>query len=527
MGYLSATLAEHGYRVSLVEFRDGPEAVIDAIEKARPSVVGFSLIFQFFLPEYTALAQSLRDRGITSHFTIGGHYPSLCPADVLREMPQLDSVARFEGEFTLLELVTALRQGVDWRQVPGLAWLEAAPAGSDTTEPLLCESAPRALVADLDDLPFPQRPDDGDHVLGWRTLPVLASRGCARQCSFCSIQTFYRAAPGKVVRVRRPENVIAEMSQLFSEHSTSIFLFQDDDFPLFGAYRRKWAPEFIRQLHSSGLAERTIFKISCRAEYVEPELFGALRDAGLYLVYMGLESGSEEGMSVLHKGISVETNRHAIAVLKGLGITFQYGFMLFDPSSTFDSVRTNIDFLRSIVGDGSAGALFCRMLPYGGTPIRDQLAAQGRLRGDVVRPDYDFLDLRLNDYHRRLDEAVSHWVHGDGTSFQLNAAHHELAVIRRLVGNLDGIDEYEGELRTLTAQSNEGLFEFVERSSERYERGDDSMLVPGATRERCRKLIGRMLEHRNAFVLAHQDELLGAIEERSRLRTPITAPQRF
>jgi hypothetical protein len=67
----------------------------------------------------------------------------------------------------------------------------------------------------------------------------------------------------------------------------------------------------------------------------------------------------------------------------------------------------------------------------------------------------------------------------------------------------------------------------VERSSERYERGDDGMLVPGATRERCRELIGRMLEHRNAFVLAHQDELLGAIEERSRLRTPITAPQRF
>ena len=48
------------------------------------------------------------------------------------------------------------------------------------------------------------------------------------------------------------------------------------------------------------------------------------------------------------------------------------------------------------------------------------------------------IDLRLNEYHRRLDEAVSHWVHGEGASFQFNAAHHELAVVRRLVGNLDG-----------------------------------------------------------------------------------------
>ena len=41
------------------------------------------------------------------------------------------------------------------------------------------------------------------------------------------------------------------------------------------------------------------------------------------------------------------------------------------------------------------------MLPYGGTPIRDLLRDEGRLRSDLTRPDYDFLDLRLNDYHQR------------------------------------------------------------------------------------------------------------------------------
>ena len=122
---------------------------------------------------------------------------------------------------------------------------------------------------------------------------------------------------------------------------------------------------------------------------------------------MGIESGVEAGLQVLHKQMTVEQNLNGVRILKELGLAFSYGFMLFDPSSTFESVRQNIGFLRRIVGDGSAGALFCRMLPYGGTPIRDQLAREGRLRGDVTHPDYDFLDLRLNDYHRLLDAAVA------------------------------------------------------------------------------------------------------------------------
>src|SRR4029077_18998938 len=140
-------------------------------------------------------------------------------------------------------------------------------------------------------------------------------------------------------------------------------------------------------------------KISCRAQYVEAELFSKLRDAGLFLVYMGIESGVEAGLEVLHKQMTVEENLAAVRTLKQLGILFSYGFMLFDPSSSFESVRQNINFLRQIVGDGSTAANFCRMLPYGGTPIRDLLQKEGRLRGDLTHPDYEFLDVRLNEYH--------------------------------------------------------------------------------------------------------------------------------
>jgi len=73
-----------------------------------------------------------------------------------------------------------------------------------------------------------------------------------------------------------------------------------------------------------------------------------------------------------------------VQTLTELGILFGYGFMLFDPSSSFEWVRENIAFLRQIVGDGSAAAVFSRMLPYRGTPIRDQLQKEGRLRGDLT-----------------------------------------------------------------------------------------------------------------------------------------------
>jgi hypothetical protein len=80
---------------------------------------------------------------------------------------------------------------------------------------------------------------------------------------------------------------------------------------------------------------------------------------------------------VLFKQMTVEQNLDAVATLKRLDLVLAHGFMLFDPSSTFESIRGNIAFLR----------------------------------GDLTHPDYDFLDLRINDYHRLLTRAVRPWIH--------------------------------------------------------------------------------------------------------------------
>jgi radical SAM superfamily enzyme YgiQ (UPF0313 family) len=121
MGYLAAVLKQLGREVDMIDIRDSAESIAARLTSRQPLVVGFSLIFQYFLPQYRSLATHLRNAGITSHFTIGGHYPSLCHDEILQNFPELDSVVRYEGELTLPDLVERLSTGNDWRQTSGLS----------------------------------------------------------------------------------------------------------------------------------------------------------------------------------------------------------------------------------------------------------------------------------------------------------------------------------------------------------------------------------------------------------------------
>ncbi len=502
MGYLSAVLQQRGHTVLMIDVRDGPEKIAERLVSRQPLVVGFSLIFQVFLPQFRKVATRLRAVGVTSHFTIGGHFPSLCHDEVLKHFPELDSVVRYEGEHTLVDLVDRLLSEKDWRETPGLAFLKDGQ---------VAESEPRALVQDLDSLPYPYRPFEPQQIGGFPTLPLLASRGCARRCTFCSIHTFYRNAPGKVVRVRKPVHVVEEMLFLLEHHGVRVILFQDDDFPLWGPAGRRWADELVGRMYDAGLVDRMIWKISCRAEYVEYELFRKLRDAGLFLVYMGIESGTEQGLKVLNKEMTVEENLAAVRTLKDLGLNVSYGFMLFDPSSTFESVRENLAFLKAVTGDGRAAATFSRMLPYGGTPIRDALKNEGRLRGDLTRPDYDFLDLRLNEFHRLLTPTVRPWIHKNGLTYQLDYAWDEFTTVTRLARGLQGAEEYRNALQALTKESNERLFQHVEECLDGFEQGDRSKLTVGLALAYCEAGSKRLLASRNDFIARNMELLVDAV----------------
>jgi radical SAM superfamily enzyme YgiQ (UPF0313 family) len=91
------------------------------------------------------------------------------------------------------------------------------------------------------------------------------------------------------------------------------------------------------------------FKMSCRSDEVEEETLRRMMAGGLTHVYMGVESGDEMGLTNMNKMLTPETHLRAGRILKSLGLSFDFGFMLMDPPSTFESIRNNISFLEGSI----------------------------------------------------------------------------------------------------------------------------------------------------------------------------------
>src|SRR5260370_24170347 len=97
--------------------------------------------------------------------------------------------------------------------------------------------------------------------------------------------------------------------------------------------------------------------------------------------------------------MKAEANLRAGGILNELGLSVDFGFMMVDTCSSFRSIRQNVDFLETFIGDGWTVAPFCRMLPYAGTTIKRKLEAEGRLLGTQFEPDYKFLDPKLDFFY--------------------------------------------------------------------------------------------------------------------------------
>jgi radical SAM superfamily enzyme YgiQ (UPF0313 family) len=392
-------LDAQGYRAVLLPFHpDHEDTVASLVQQYRPRLVGFSLIFQYTLEEFGSLMRNLRARNIGAHFTAGGHFPSLCPEETFRVLPELDTIVRFEGELTITELLGNLDRPDAWPAITGLAFRKDGKVILNETRP---------LITDLDSLPPLHRDEPVSMSFDISMASMLASRGCLFNCSFCSIRQFYGGTAGKLRRIRSPKAVIDEMKHLYSKMNVRFFSFQDDDFAARTQQQRSWLRAFLNEFDKSSIAGRVRWKISCRVDDLEASMLEMMIDRGLAAVYLGVESGNEAGLRELNKRTGVAENLKAIELLKQYRVAMAIGFMLFDPSSTIASVRENIGFLRTVGSDGYFPVNFCKMLPYGGTPIESKLRAEGRLKGSIARPDYGFLDPRLDWYEFLVQQVFS------------------------------------------------------------------------------------------------------------------------
>lgn len=463
IGYLSSILISRGFHTKMVDFSLSDERIYELLRELDPLLVGFSLIFQYHTDRLQNLASYLKRKGIKCHFTVGGHYPSLRYQDILGTIPELDSVVRFEGEFTICELAEQLFLGRDWTGIIGIAYrMNLKPISNEL----------RPLITDLDILPFPVRNFDKKYIcMSQNCSFIVASRGCVRNCSFCSVRRFYSTPSGKLRRSRNPLKVVIEMSNLYQKHNTKIFLFQDDDFFHPGKIGHNWVLNFIQELNNKRLADSILLKINCRPDEVEKDIFCSLKGVGLGLVYLGIESGNKTGLRMLNKQLGIEESIKAVKILNELDIFYEFGFMLFDPSSTFQSIRENIRFLRKICGDGSSLAVFGKMIPYAETDIEKQLLKENRLKGTVMRPDYDFLDSRLDGLYKFLYQIFhSTMLESTGLLARLRWHRFEFVVLKKFYSLAIGISDYAYSLKSTMKSFNALFFRTVESATNLFEK---------------------------------------------------------
>jgi anaerobic magnesium-protoporphyrin IX monomethyl ester cyclase len=468
---IAAFLIKHGVKVKIEPYGSPRENTLESIRKQEPRIVGFSLIFQRMLFEFADLITYLRQHRVSAHLTMGGHFPSIEPRSTLESIPGLDSVVRGEGEQTLLELFQHLDQPDSWEQIKGLVYRRDGE---------IRMTSPRPLIQNLDSLPYIVR---RDHVATHRGLglcSILASRGCHYDCTFCSIQQFYSESPGPRRRTRSPSNVVQEMEQLFHERSIRLFIFEDDDLFMKGRAQQQWIENLVQELKAKKIADQILWRVSCRVDDIAAEPLGNMMQAGLMSVYLGIESGNNEGLKIYNKHYTVDDIYKALRILLDLGMPFEFGFMILNPNSTFATIKEDILFLKEIGKDGHAVVDFTKMIPYAGTPIARELEREGRLEGTLACPDYVYRDRRLELLQLFFTEAF-HFRNFDdrGLAERLRLAKFDVSVVNKFLSHEHDAQSYAEAVRELIRRTNDLALEKMSLAVDFMEKRSGEEILDG------------------------------------------------
>jgi radical SAM superfamily enzyme YgiQ (UPF0313 family) len=449
---LAAVLRRAGWDARLADFsrdRDGAgddtgaNAIIALAAKLRPRLLIFSVLFADRIPEHLALIAALRRAGVRAHVTLTGPLPSFAPAELLATCPALDSVLCGEAEASVATLVAGLHDPARWHDVPGLVYREA---GSRS----VCANPWPEAPTKLDDLPWPQRDASETSFQGYGFATVQSSRGCYHTCAMCLPCALYRAAPGGRYRLRSIPDLVAEIEALY-RRGTRLFLFDDEQFLPPGDERHARVEALVR-----GLARRELeiaFTIKCRPDDVEAGILRRLQEIGLLRVYVGIESGCQATLDRLGKGVTVQRNIEALAMLDRLGLVTDFFCLMFHPWSTLDTIQAELAFLQQVSSQHATIFSFNEVAAYPGTPLARRLQGEGRVEGVPWPLAYEIADPRA-ELLRRLNGLIfgASTAH-DRIRDRITQAWFALLLARRF--HPETKDEQLGRLKALAARVNQ------------------------------------------------------------------------
>ncbi|MCD4830517.1 MAG: B12-binding domain-containing radical SAM protein [Anaerohalosphaeraceae bacterium] len=353
--------------------RDGinHQKFADHIRELKPDVVG---ITAFSVEVDSAIrccqvAKSVASKIVT---VIGGPHATFMPEEILSN-EQVDFIFRNEAEIAFAEFIEELKDSRRFERVSNIGYKVDGRI----------QLNPVQLPQELDDLPFPDYEFMGLYPKTYKmkhypSAPILTSRGCPFPCTYCSGGKL----SGKKVRSRSPQNIINEIKLLKKNNNIKEFEIWDDNFTL----NRKRTDDFCDFL----LKEKINLPWWCpnglRVETLDEPLIKKMKEAGLYAIAIGVESGSEKIQKDMKKNLDFEKVREVVTLGNKYRIRMEGFFILGYPTETREDILKTIKMSKGLPLKRASILLF---QPLIGSEIYDTLKKEGRLEGlDMHNAEY-------------------------------------------------------------------------------------------------------------------------------------------
>jgi len=337
LAYIAAVLEHKGVAVSLLDAPVERLTVGDTlrrIEEAHADVVGITATTNFF-HSARELARRVKAKWPDRPVVIGGPHVSSNTEHCMAE-ESFDLGVVHEGEETFPELLEAIHDRSRWPQIQGLVYRDNGQL--HTTEP-------RPPIEDLDALPFPARhmlqnelyvPQPNDEN-GLPKFAMITARGCPYQCIFCD-----KAAMGKRYRAMSAERLVDEVEMLIRDYGAKDIAFVDSTFTVI--------PERVYRvcdlIEQRGL--KFTWTCTARANVVTKPMLERMARAGCWRIRLGVESGDDEVLAFIKKGITTDQVRRAAQWAAEVGMQPKGFFMVGHLVDTAESIERTIDFACSL-----------------------------------------------------------------------------------------------------------------------------------------------------------------------------------
>lgn len=348
------------------------------IKEENPDIIGLSIL-SFNYSQSLKIAKFIK-QNFDVKIIFGGVHCILSPEEII-EKKDVDIICIGEGEEVFKEL---LDEKLNCKKVKGVWYKEKGK---------VIKNEQRNLIEDLNKIPFPDW-DDFDmkkyFLINNNHLPIMVSRGCPYNCTYCSNHALKKKLKGKYVRFRSVNNVIEEIKLRINQYSNKgmkYLFFYDDIFIMY----KNFVLEFCRKFKENGFHKLIKWNVNVRANLVTEEIIQAMKDAGCYEVRMGVEAGNDYIRNEVYKrNMTKEQIHNAISIIKKHGLQLRLQFIIGAPYENIKMMEESFDMAKKSKADY---ILFPILMPLPSTEIKDICEKEGLIEKEKFE---NFQDMFIN-----------------------------------------------------------------------------------------------------------------------------------